>query len=130
MRSKTTVKKIRLIIAGGRDFHDYIDLDSAVTMYIGSIFEWPYDITIISGCAKGADSLGERYANQRGINLERCPADWKSYGKGAGPIRNTEMAMVATHCICFWDGKSRGTKNMIDVAFSHGLGLRVVWYEK
>lgn len=71
--------------------------------------------------------LGENYAKERGYGIKRFPADW-SLGKKAGPIRNAQMADYATHCICFWDNKSRGTKSMIDLAKRKNLNLRVVSY--
>lgn len=86
------------------------------------------DVVIISGYASGADALGERYAQERGSLLETFPADWKVHGKAAGPIRNTKMAEVADALIAFWDGKSRGTKNMIDTATKRGLKVAVVRY--
>ena len=53
--------------------------------------------------------LGERYARENGFRIERYPADWKQYGKSAGPRRNMQMAEAGDDIICFWDGKSRGT---------------------
>ena len=61
--------------------------------------------------------------------MELFPADWKKYGKSAGYVRNSEMAEVAESLIAFWDGKSRGTKNMIDIAKNKGLKVRIVNYE-
>lgn len=86
------------------------------------------DVVIISGHASGADALGERYAQERGFLLETYPADWKVLGKADGPIRNAKMAEVADALIAFWDGKSRGTKNMIDTATKRGLKVAVVRY--
>lgn len=83
---------------------------------------------IVSGHASGADALGERYAQERGLECEQYPADWEAYGRAAGPIRNAEMAEVADALIAFWDGASRGTKNMIDTAKSKGLKVAVVRY--
>ena len=83
---------------------------------------------IISGHASGADSLGERYVQERGSLLDTYPADRKVHGKAAAPIRNAKMAEVADALIAFWDGKSRGTKNMIDTAIKRGLKVAVVRY--
>ena len=74
-----------------------------------------YNIVIISGGARGADALGERYAKEEGFALERYPAEWEKFGKIAGPIRNSQMAKLGDFFICFWDGVSPGTKNMIDL---------------
>lgn len=86
------------------------------------------DVVIISGHASGADALGERYAQERGFQLETFPADWKAHGRAAGPIRNARMASAANALIAFWDGKSRGTKNMIEIAKNHNLKVVVVRY--
>lgn len=88
----------------------------------------PEDIVVISGHASGADALGERYAQKRGLQLETFPAYWKVLGKAAGPIRNAKLAEVADALIAFWDGKSRGTKNMIDTATKRGLKVAVFRY--
>lgn len=71
-------------------------------------------IIIISGHARGADSLGELFARENHLQLEVYPADWSTHGKGAGHIRNAEMAQVSDCLVAFWDGESKGTKNMIN----------------
>ena len=117
------MKEYRIIIAGGRDFSDYDKLkdhvdeciNEALTEHRGS------EIIIVSGKAKGADSLGERYAKEKGYKIAEYPADWKKNGRAAGPIRNKQMAENADALIAFWDGKSSGTKNMIDQAHKHYL---------
>ena len=91
-----------------------------------------YQITsVISGAAKGADTLGERWAQENGLSISRKPADWEAYGKRAGYLRNTEMAEEAGSdgLLCaFWDGKSKGTKHMIDIAKSKGLTVLIFSY--
>lgn len=119
--------KYRIIIAGGRDFNDYRLLKYEVKKFILESCETP-DIEIVSGKARGADSLGEAFAMEYWFPIEEFPADWDKHGKSAGHIRNEEMAKYATHCICFWDGSSRGTKNMIENAQKHGLILKVIRY--
>lgn len=101
---------MKICIAGGRDFADYDVLVEVVDQILTKISE---PIIIISGKAKGADSLGERYAREHDIEVLLFPADWKRHGKGAGPIRNAQMAEAADMLIAFWDGSSKGTKNMI-----------------
>jgi hypothetical protein len=56
------------------------------------------------------------------------PADWKTHGKAAGPIRNRQMAKNAEALIALWDGNSRGTKNMIETATKLGLKVYVKRY--
>jgi len=60
--------------------------------------------------------LGERFAEEHGFMTEKHPALWKKYGKAAGAVRNKEMAEACDFAICFWDGKSSGTRMMIDYA--------------
>ncbi len=120
------ISKYRVIIAGCRDFADYKLLKERCDHYLQN--QKPEDIVIVSGHASGADALGERYAQERGLQLETYPADWKTHGRAADPIRNAQMASVAHALIAFWDGKSRGTKNMIDTATKRGLQVAVVRY--
>ena len=75
-----------------------------------------YTLIFISGGCSGADLLGQRYAKENGYKVEIYPADWKRYGKSAGPKRNKRMAEISDYVICFWDSKSRGTKSMIEYA--------------
>lgn len=82
--------------------------------------------TIISGGAYGADSLGERFSRDNLLDLIIMKADWNTFGNRAGPIRNEEMAKIATHCIVFWDGESRGSKHMISMCKKYNLIYKVV----
>ena len=68
---------------------------------------------VISGGAKGADKMGEEWAKQHNIPIKKFPADWKKYGKAAGPIRNTQMAKYGEALIAIWDGKSVGTEDIL-----------------
>lgn len=120
------ISKYKVIIAGCRDFNDYELLKEKCDYFLQD--EKKEDVVIISGHASGADALGERYAQERGFLLETYPADRKAHGRAAGPIRNAKMASVAHALIAFWDGKSRGTKNMIDTAGKHNLQVAVVRY--
>lgn len=120
------ISKYRVIIAGCRDFNDYELLIEKCDYFLQD--EKKEDVVIISGHASGADALGERYAQERGFQLETFPADWKAHGRAAGPIRNARMASAANALIAFWDGKSRVTKNMIETAKNHNLKVVVVRY--
>lgn len=117
----------KVIIAGGRYFNNYELLKERCDYYLQNKLR-EGRVVIVSGHATGADSLGERYAQERGLHCEQYPADWKAHGKAAGPIRNEQMANVANALIAFWDGQSRGTKNMINLAKSKGLKVAVVRY--
>lgn len=117
----------RVIIAGGRYFSDYELLKEKCDEFLqDKTYE---EIVIISGHASGADSLGERYAQEKGFKIETYPADWKKYGRAAGPIRNEQMANIANALVAFWDGKSKGTKSMISLAKKKGLQVFVALYE-
>lgn len=83
-------------------------------------------VEVISGCAKGADKLGEKFAKRFDLSLIRMPADWKRYGKAAGMIRNKAMAEDATHVILFWDGISSGTRNMAELAKKMNLVTEII----
>lgn len=102
---------MNIIIAGGRDFNDYGLLEITVDKFIAD-FDVE-DVTIVSGMAEGADKLGEIYAYNHNYKLVTFKADWNKHGKAAGPIRNKVMADFSDALIAFWDGKSRGTANMI-----------------
>lgn len=109
---------MKTIIAGGRHMHlstqDCILLDSL-------------DITeVVSGGARGIDQSGEAWAMRKGIPVKIFPANWTKHKLAAGPIRNREMADYADRLVAFWDGKSRGTKNMIDTARKLQLEVIVV----
>lgn len=119
----------RVIIAGTRSFNDYELLRDSCNNLL-SEKQRTHTVVVISGTARGADRLGERYAKERGFQLRRFPADWEQYGKSAGHIRNAKMADNADALIAFWDGESKGTKNMIDNARRKGLAVRVIQYQK
>ena len=110
---------MKTIIAGGRDFTDYELVKESMAQFLEGP---PFVISeVVSGGATGADSLGERWAKDNEIPVRVFPADWARFHRGAGPIRNAEMAEYADALIVFWDGKSRGTKNMLSTAKKQGL---------
>lgn len=112
---------MKVIIAGGRDFNDYERLRTLCD----SILSNQEEVEIVSGTANGADALGEKYGDEKGYIVTGFPADWDTHGKSAGYIRNSEMADYADALIAFWDGRSRGTKHMIDLARKKKLEIRV-----
>lgn len=120
---------MRVIVAGGRDFfqpeHTFL-MRKTLDVLLSSVSK--SDIEIVSGTAKGADRAGEEYANFRGIQVKQFPAEWDKYGKSAGYKRNAVMAEYANHCVVFWDGKSKGTGHMIDLAKKSGIFLKVINY--
>lgn len=114
---------MKIIIAGSRDFNDYTLVKSTINIISAKVD----NIEIVSGGARGADSLGEKYAYEHCLNLKIFPADW-SLGKKAGYLRNKQMAEYADALIAFWDGQSKGTKHMIDLAKQMNLKIKVVLY--
>lgn len=116
---------MKIIIAGSRTFKDYKKLCEICD----KILQDQTKIEIVSGAYyKGADKLGEQYAKERGFNLKKIPADWNKYGKAAGPKRNEQMANYANTLIAFWDGKSNGTRSMIQLAKQYKLRVKVFYY--
>ena len=115
---------MRIIIAGGRDFNNYDLLKERVNVFCKKA-----DITeIVCGEAKGADSLGRRFAEENNIPVTSFKPNWQDLGKKAGILRNIEMGNYGTHLIAFWDGKSRGTNHMINYMKEVGKPFRVVRY--
>ena len=87
----------------------------------------PWKITtVLSGDATGVDQWGGRIAREKGIPVEQFPADWKTYGRAAGPIRNRKMLLHAQALIAVWDGRSPGTLDMIAAARKVGIPLHIV----
>ena len=122
------MEQFRIIIAGGRDFNNYELLCEKMDYLLQHVKETK-QVVIISGKARGADALGERYALEHGFSVQEFPAQWDKYGKSAGYKRNITMADNADAVVAFWDGVSKGTKHMIDTATARKLKLRVVRYE-
>ncbi len=110
---------MRTIIAGSRDCTDMRELKRAMAG-CGWI-----PTAVISGGARGADRLGEAWAERQGIPVERHPADWGQFGRSAGHRRNAEMAACAEALVALWDGKSPGTEGMIGLARKRGLRVHV-----
>lgn len=118
----------KVIIAGSRGFSNYKLLREQCNKFLREKRKTS-NIIIVSGHARGADTLGEKYAQDEGFALEIYPAQWKKLGKQAGYRRNEQMAEVADALIAFWDGSSKGTKHMIDIMNEKNLLVRVVEYE-
>jgi hypothetical protein len=110
---------MRTIIAGSRSFGRYEDLKEAIKDSGLEI------TTVLSGTAAGADKLGERWANENLVQLERYPAEWDLYGKSAGHKRNIEMAHKADALVLLWDGMSSGSAHMLETATRLGLIVHV-----
>lgn len=128
---------MNVIIAGGRDYTNEGEFNYRVGIILA-----PYGtVTIIHGdCLTGADQLAKRFAEKKEFPCIAFPADWAKFGKSAGPIRNQAMVDyvealkilpgVNDICICFWDGKSPGTKDMITRAINSYIELYIIRYTK
>jgi hypothetical protein len=115
---------MRVIIAGSRSIKNYDIVEKAVR-------DSGFEITqIISGGAGGVDELGEQFAARYNIPISYFLANWVAYGRSAGMIRNTDMAKNADALIAIWDGKSVGTKDMIDKANHVGIPVKTTVVNK
>jgi hypothetical protein len=123
----------KIIIAGSRDFGAFSKKNEHFTLLcqvMHKLTKSTGDVSIISGAARGADQMGELYAQHNKLHVISKPADWDTHGKSAGYKRNAEMADIATHCVIFWDGKSRGSKHMIDLAGKKQIPTVIVYYDE
>lgn len=120
------MKPFKLIVAGGRDFKD-MDLFLKTMQQVEQELA-EYSVSLVSGMAKGADLMGYQFAKEYGITCYEFPADWNRYGKAAGFRRNQEMADFSDGLVAFWDGKSRGTKHMIETMEDQGKPVYIVEY--
>jgi len=139
----TISQDYKLIVAGGRDYRDYERMKVELSRLIREEL-MGYDVSIVSGMANGADSMGFHYAEQYAIRSYQFLADWDNvdvpgawvkkhangrlYNARAGHQRNAEMARFSDGLIAFWDGRSRGTLNMIETMKGLGKLVRIVDY--
>lgn len=121
------MQELKLIVAGGRDFNDY-ELLSTTVMYLANRVYQASQVSIVCGMARGADMLGHHFATEHDVKVYEFPANWSGLGKRAGFMRNTEMGKFADSLVVFWDGKSHGTKHMMDFMTQLGKPVHVVKY--
>ena len=130
------MREFKLIVAGGRDFSDRELMDREIR---NTVAELPDDrsVSIVSGMAKrtlqdgttvSADWLAYEWAIANHCKVYKYYADWNTYGKRAGYLRNEDMAKVSHGLLAFWDGVSKGTKHMIQTARNMNLYVKVVRY--
>lgn len=122
---------LALLIAGTRTYNDFREF-SAICDRVTQNYK---DVIIISGGAKGADCLAEYYAKQKRYPFIEVKAEWDRYGKRAGYIRNRKMHEMLSQnknrgVLLFWDGKSRGTAQNIDLAKEFGTDIRIWNFEE
>lgn len=114
---------MKVIVAGSRSIEDWMTVHECLSLFNDQIEE------VVSGTAIGPDGYGEDWAEERDIPVKRFVPDWKTYGKAAGAIRNAEMGEYADALIAFWDGKSRGTKHMIEYMMKKKKEVHVYFME-
>ena len=120
------IDSMKVAVIGSRVFEglylteDYLD---------GEIRKYP-DLTIISGGASGVDSIAKQYAVKKGFNYREINANWSTYGRAAGPIRNKLIVELADTIYAFWDEKSKGTWSTIQLAKRLGKTCKIVTYAK
>ncbi len=114
--------EIRVVIGGCRYYTDYNVFCRCIDRYLDGI---KGQIIILSGHCSGVDTMAERYAEENGYAIEVYPAQWDRYGRAAGPKRNMEMVGCADKVVVFWDGVSKGTKNLIDCARKRNIDTEV-----
>lgn len=124
--------KAKVVIFGGRDYCD----KETFFKEVDNIFdEWELTsdwVEIVEGGAKGADYLAKLYAEERGISHKQFKANWDKYGKSAGPLRNKKMAEYCKgqYGIAFWDGKSKGTENMLNNCENFDIKVQGLLYNQ
>lgn len=122
------MKEFKLIVAGGRDYDDAEQL-SNVLFAMADVEFAEYQVSIVSGMARGADRLGYEFAYANEVTLYAFPADWDKYGKRAGYIRNQRMGDFADGLLAFWDGRSKGTGHMINYMQHLKKPVHIVRYQ-
>lgn len=111
--------KLALAVIGSRDFDDY--------EFLKKIIDYHPCTQIVSGGARGADTLAKRYAAEHCIPLKEFLPNWDAHGKAAGFIRNKQIVEAVDELVAFWDGESRGTKHSIDLAEQAGKPVYKYW---
>ncbi len=112
---------MKVIVAGSRTFDNYELLKEKLDK-----LKEKFTIEIVSGNALGADVLGEQYAKENNLKVHLFPANWNKFGKSAGYLRNRDMAKFGDILIAFWDGRSKGTQHMIELAKMYKLKIAVI----
>lgn len=118
----------KLIVAGSRNYNDYSEFKKLIDDNMRRILKVnnASDIEFVSGGCRGVDKMGEKYAEENGMNVKVFEADWKKYGKSAGPIRNSEMADYGDALIAFFNGESKGTLDMINKAKKKKMPITII----
>lgn len=106
----------KVVVAGTRT----LDNDAWVISTLDKLYNFE-SVTILSGTATGADKAGEKWAELRNVMVRRYPPDYKTYKRGAPLVRNSHMADDGDALVLFWNGKSRGSRDMLEKAYKAGM---------
>lgn len=119
---------MRLAIVGSRNFTDQARFDTWIKEAI-ALPNWGVPAEVVSGGARGADTLGERWARANSIPVTVYTPDWMTHGKAAGPIRNRDIINRATHVLAFPSHQGKGTQNSIELAVKQNKKLITHWID-
>lgn len=110
---------LRVLVTGGRDFQDRAAMDRALSIIANSVGI----SAVIHGAYRGADTLAGEWARAHGIAEDPVPADWATFGRRAGPIRNAAMIRHHDpHLVVAFSGGD-GTLDCVTQAEEAGIGV-------
>jgi hypothetical protein len=111
---------MKLAIIGSRTFNNYELLYDHLEEHLNTT------TMVVSGAARGADSMGERWAKENDIETLIFPAEWDKYGKRAGYIRNEDIIKNCDFCVAFWDGASKGTLHSVLLCKKYNKQYKII----
>lgn len=130
------LEDLKLIIAGGRNFNCTFGVDPGIRLFCKAALQdsrWADRRRccdeVFCGEADGADSDGKKWASRQGLKVRSFRPDWDRLGIKAGYIRNDEMGAEAHALLAFWDGKTPGTRHMINNMKKQKKPVVVVYYD-
>jgi hypothetical protein len=103
---------MKLAVIGSREFNNY----AMMVMFLDAYVACNSELIIVSGGARGADKLSERYAEEHGLETIIFLPDYDKYKKAAPFIRNSDIINAADEVLSFWDGTSNGTRDSMNKA--------------
>lgn len=120
---------MRVVISGCRYYSNYDEAKDFIKENLNDVLLNKNSVIILSGDCKGADALGERFALENNLQIEKYPARWDLYGRAAGPKRNKTMVDNCDRIICFWNGSSKGTQSTINYAKNANKDIRIKYID-
>lgn len=121
---------MKLAVVGSRTYTDYKDFRTKLLSMVSYYFDSrkkrvAFSVDIITGGAKGADSLAELWAKGNQVSCKVIKPDYNKYGRGAPFVRNTEIAKECDEMVAFWDGHSKGTEDVLKKAVQFGKRVTI-----